>query len=167
MENLFGASTTGPENPLFKDFKNSWQHIDKSKPFKVLYIPNAFKERAVSVIVELKSMLLRKGYLVRDDYKQCVTNTLAFLGATSHTPTVQYKPGVTHHARWMGIILCCQKMYLWSEQLAYTPERVNLLARINVFRAIFYVPLWLKSNNGSVQPSMICFSFTACWILKH
>ena len=49
----------------------------------------------------------------------------------------------------MGVILDCQKMHLWSEQMAYTPERVNLLARINVFLAIFYVSLWLKSSNGS------------------
>ena len=145
---MFGV-TTGPENPLFKYFKNSWQHIDKSKPFKVLHIPNALKERAASVIVELKSMLLRKGYFVRDDYKECVTNTLALLGASSQATTVHYKPGATHHARWVGVILFCQKMYMRSEQMAYTPERVNLLARINVFIAIFYGPLWLKSNNGS------------------
>ena len=33
--------------------------------------------------------------------------------------------------------------------MAYTLERVNLLARINVFLGIFYVPLWLYSSNGS------------------
>ena len=48
----------------------------------------------------------------------------------------------------MGVILYCQKMYLWPEQMAYTPERVNLIARINVFLAVFYVPLRLKSSNG-------------------
>ena len=80
----------------------------------------------------------------------CVTNTPALLGAESHTTIVRYKPGVSHHARWMGVILFCQKMYLWSEEMAYTPDRVNLLARINVFFfAIFYVPLWLKSSNGT------------------
>ena len=40
-------------------------------------------------------------------------------------------------------------MCLWSERVAYTPECVNLLARIHVFLAFFYVPLWLKSSNGS------------------
>ena len=68
-------------------------------------------------------------------------NTLALPGADSHTTSVHYQPGATHHARWIGEILYCQKMYLWSEQMAYTPERVNLFARINAFLAIFYVPL--------------------------
>ena len=109
-KSLFGATTIGPENPLFKQFKNTWQHIDTSKPFKILAIPHVLQERAASVIAELKSVLLKKGSLVRDDYKQCVTNTLALLGASSHTTTVHYKPGATHHARWMGVILYCQKM---------------------------------------------------------
>ena len=70
-------------------------------------------------------------------------------GAYSQTTSVHYKPGATHHAEWIGIILYCQKMYLWSEKMAYTTERINLSARINVFLAIFYVPLWLKSSNRS------------------
>ena len=49
----------------------------------------------------------------------------------------------------MGVILYCQKMYLWSEQMAYTSKRGNLLARIQEFLAIFSVPLWLKPSNGS------------------
>ena len=81
---MFGATTTRPESPVFKHFKNSWQNIDMLKPFKVLQLP------------------LKKGSLVRDDNKQCVTNTLALLGANSHTTSVHYKLGATHRARWMG-----------------------------------------------------------------
>ena len=33
--------------------------------------------------------------------------------------------------------------------MAYSPERVKLSARINIFLAIIYVPLSLKSSNGS------------------
>ena len=33
--------------------------------------------------------------------------------------------------------------------MACTPKRVNLLARINVFLAIYYVPLCRKSSDGS------------------
>ena len=40
-------------------------------------------------------------------------------------------------------------MYLWSGHIAHTPELVNLLFRLNVFLAIFNVPLWFKSSNGS------------------
>ena len=48
------------------------------------------------------------------------------------------------------------------------PKHVNLLARINVFLAIFYVPLWLKSSNGSEAAinDTVCLSFTAYWILR-
>ena len=47
------------------------------------------------------------------------------------------------------VTLYCLKLYLWSEQMAYTPKRVNLLARMNIFLAIFYVSLWLNPSKGS------------------
>ena len=97
--------------------------------------------------------------MVRDDYIQCITNTLALRGAYSQTTSVHYKPGATHHAEWIGIILYCQKMYLWSEKMAYTPKRVNLSVRINVFLAIFYIPLWLKSSLNGPEAAINDMSF--------
>ena len=44
---------------------------------------------------------------------------------------------------WDYSLLSKNVLYLRSEQIAYTPECVNLLARINVFLAIFYLLLWL------------------------
>ena len=49
-KSLFGATTTGPENRLFEHFKNFWQNIDASKPFKILTISHVLQERAASVI---------------------------------------------------------------------------------------------------------------------
>ena len=63
-----------------------------------------------------------------------------------------------------GVILYCQKLFLYFEQMAYSPERVKLSARINIFLTTFYVPLWLKSSNGS-KAAINDMSFIQC-ILK-
>ena len=35
-KSIFGKETTGPENPMFNEFKRKWGNIDKAKSFKTL-----------------------------------------------------------------------------------------------------------------------------------
>ena len=105
---LFGKTTTGPENTFFNQFKSRWPSIDKTEAFKVLEVPSALHKQKLRVLEEL-SALVDKHNFVRDDYKQCATNTLAILGRTAQSETSHHKPGATHSARWMGTILYCQK----------------------------------------------------------
>ena len=62
------------------------------------------------------------------------------------------KSGATSSARWMGKVLYCQKMFMWSDQMSYDREFVEKLHQINLFIALFYVPAWLKCNIGMDAP---------------
>ena len=149
-KSLFGADTTGPENTMFNKFKKSWKHIDKSGPIRVLSIPDRFAERAASTTVQLKEVLSRKNFLSRDDYKQCVVNTITLLGGDCGIG--HQKPGATHHAQWMGTILYAQKMFMWADPMEYSNETKMQLHRMNLFLALFYVPAWVESTIGRDAP---------------
>jgi len=146
---LYGKTTTGPESPWFNNFKQNWTNINKTKPFRVLHVPSGLEERASLVVEDLKELMKSKSAFVRDDYKQCASNTLALLGATPQECVTHHKPGATHHARWMGTVLYCQKMLMWADQMSYSSAQISLLERMNVFLALFYVPIWLKSHESA------------------
>ena len=113
------------------------------------------KEKATAVIQYLQQLLEKekanRAILIRDDYKQCAENTLALL----QVPPVDFfhhRPGATASARWMGKVLYCQKMFMWSNQMQYESDFVDKLRRINQFIALFYVPAWLKCSIGVDAP---------------
>ena len=85
------------------------------------------KEKSKLVICELQHIIKKKKTtkkaFVRGDYRQCVENTLALLGFASSN-FFYHKPGATSSARWMGKVLYCQKMFMWSDQMSY--DRVSL-----------------------------------------
>ena len=72
---------------------------------------------------------------VRKDYRQCTENTLALLGSAPNF--FYHKLGITSSARWMGKVLYCQKMFMWSDQMSYDYEFVKKLHSINLFIALF------------------------------
>ena len=79
------------------------------------------KEKLKVVICELQQIIEKKKTtkkaFVRGDYRQCVENTLALLGSAPNF--FYHKPGATSSARWMGKVLYCQKMFMWSDQMSY------------------------------------------------
>lgn len=145
-KSLFGKATTGPENAWFAHLKRNWSSLDREQQFKTLTIPLCFAERAAMIVDKFKLLLNRKDFFTRDDYKQCVTNALALLGADEDIR--HHKPGAAHHARWMGTILYAQKMFMWADQLDYKSEEVELLRRFNLFLVLFYIPAWVDSSIG-------------------
>ena len=114
------------------------------------------REKSKLVKCELRQIIEKekttKEAFVKGDYRQCAENTLALLGSATSDFFFHHKPGTISNARWMGKVLYCQKMLMWSEQLSYNGEFVNKLQRINLFVALFYVPAWLKCNTGMDAP---------------
>jgi len=154
-KNIFGESFA-PENLHFKSFKSIWPLVDTSKNYNQLELSSDWlKNRAITVIQELQELISKerrtKEVLIRNDYKQCAENTLALLGVPSSN-FFHHTPGATTSARWMGQVLYCQKMFMWSDQLHYERDFVENLQRINLFIALFYVPAWLKSSIGIDAP---------------
>ena len=100
------------------------------------------REKSKLVICELQQIIEKekttKKAFVRGDYRQCAENTVALLGSAP-SDFIYHKPGVISNARWMGKVLYCQKMLMWSDQLSYDGEFVKKLQRINLFITLFYV----------------------------
>ena len=92
-----------------------------------------------------------KEAFVTGDYRQCAENTLALLGS-AHFDFFCHKPGAISNTRWMGKVLYCQIMLMWSDELSYDGEFVKKLQGINLFIALFYVPAWLKCNISADAP---------------
>ena len=107
------------------------------------------------MIQELQELIskerMTKEVLIRNDYRQCAENTLALLDAAPSN-LFHHTPGATTSARWMGQVLYCQKMFMWSDQLSYERKFIDNLHRINLFIALFYVPDWLKCSIGIDAP---------------
>ena len=147
---LFDDSSA-PDDANFKYFQAELIKIDLSKDYHILEMSSEWlKEKSKLVMCELQQIIEKekttKKAFVRGDYRQCVENTLALL--VSAPNFFYHKPGATSRAQWMGKVLYCQKMFMWSDQMSYDCEFVEKLYQINLFIALFYVPAWLKCNIG-------------------
>ena len=45
-KSIFGKETTGPENPMFNEFKRKWRNIDKTKSFKTLNFSDKWLQKS-------------------------------------------------------------------------------------------------------------------------
>ena len=88
------------------------------------------KEKWKLVICELQQIIEKekttKKAFVRGDYRQCTENTLALLGSAPSN-FFYHKPGATSSAQWLGKVLYCQKMFMWSDQMSYDCEFIKKL----------------------------------------
>ena len=63
------------------------------------------------------------------------------------------KPGPTHHARWMSVLLYCPKMYAFSDQIEdYDPVMVKKLEEVLTFTSLIYSKYWMCLPKGRDAP---------------
>ena len=118
---LFG-DPSAPDDVNFKCFRAEWPKIDLSKDYHILEMSSEWlREKSKLVICELQQIIEA---FVREDYRQCAENTLALLGSAP-SDFFYHKPGAISNTRWMGKVLCYQKMLMWSDQLSYDGEFVK------------------------------------------
>jgi hypothetical protein len=155
---LFGK-IFGPDNKLFSNFKESWNHLigiqKQYVQIETLRIDHPWLVDVKNRVIEQFSTLLTKEDSVkipRDDYRECAENCLIILGATPARGIHFMKPGAVHQARWMACNLYGAKMFMFSKQMGYDADMIEKLRRLNVFLNLFYVPLWMKASRGSDAP---------------
>lgn len=153
---LFGA-ILGPENKLFAQFKQAWKDIDKEIPVQTLTVKDPWllqvRNQVVKDLVSLLSSEEDSATFPRDDYRECVENTLIIFGETPPRGIHFMKPGAIHQARWMANNLYVAKMFMFSKALLYDDEMVDKLMRMNRFLALFYTSAWMKASSGADAPA--------------
>lgn len=152
-ESLFGA-TQSPETKLFVEFKESWKNLKKDITLSPIMISSTcswLQQKKIDAVKVLTTV--NKKAIYRDDYKECISNALILLGAKAGKGTQVIKPGAVSEARWMAKILYCNKMLMFATEMGYNKDFVEKLQRINLFLAIFYVPLWIKATEAASAPA--------------
>jgi len=147
----FGPSS-GPDIPLFKRFKPTWNAIVRDN-YQVLEVKPAekeFREMTVAFLCDQKM----KDLQLRDDYQELVELTLLVLGQTPHE--IHWRaPGAIHHARWMAKLLYAIKIYLFLGQrdvIKLTKKEDTAIQRFVHFGAMLYTMSWMKATMATEAP---------------
>ena len=141
---IFG-STTGPENKYFKEFRQAWPNLDKTK-FKIYSTENRKLKSKVHTVIDNLESILQNSIFIREDYRQSAEVILQVLVGSSNA-VKWYKPGAFHHARWMANLIYNAKMYAFSEQMRYSKQFVDKLEVFFIF-TVFYILPWLNAPSA-------------------
>lgn len=151
FESKFGK-TTGPDVPLFAQFKKAWGTFDHKKyetGIKSKRVKSVLKD-SVDGLLEFCSEQLEKNF-DRADYKELLELTLLFLGKAEN---VKFRsPGAVHHARFMSKAIYCLKMYLFRKQHKLNKPDAKRLEDVCLFIVLFYVRAWTTSELSIQAPN--------------
>lgn len=147
------SPSTGPDIPLFKRFKNTWQAIDQTQISTYLLdadVKNILKDDANEIVLYSKNKI--KEDLPRDDYRELLELIIIFLGETPSRGIHFRQPGAYHLARWMAKAIYCLKIYLFRQQFKITQREENALKRICCFIVKCYAKAWFSATNAIEAP---------------
>lgn len=146
-------SSSGPNVPIFKRFKESWGHSDQSK-YKSGIETESVKDVLKDHIQDIQCFVERIQTIAqpRDDYKELLDLTLIFLGVIPRSGVKFRSPGAIHHARWMAKGIYSLKIYLFRECFNLTAKEEKGLRDICIFIVMVYVRAWFTSSLAPQAP---------------
>ena len=157
-QTVTGEKTSGPDNPLFKALKNTFENPEYDyDPNKIVKFDwQATKETiiessAADALTYCKAYVFQKD-IVRKDRKELAELVITYL---SETNLKIRKPGAVHHARFLSKANYYLKLQLLSKQLDFVKDSNVLKSQINIiseFVCCFYAPWYLKSNESIKAP---------------
>ena len=160
MELIIGAvfqvcmgSTSSPEIPLFKRFKEYWRFIDKAK-----YEPGIAADDVASLVEDIKEGTIHyasshlEQIQPRDDYKEFLELVIIFLGAVPARGVRFMSTGAMHHARWMSKVIYSLKIWMFKTQFKLTPAEERGLRDVCVFVVRIYLKAWITAPQASGAP---------------
>lgn len=107
-------SSSGPNVPLFKRFREFWPKIEQNKlktGFQVSKIKNILQPVKAEIVNFLNAALTLQQSC--DDYKELLMLFKLF-AEEEPTHTTFYRPGAFHHARWMAKAIYCLKIFFFK-----------------------------------------------------
>jgi hypothetical protein len=147
------ASSSGPDIPMFKRFKESWSKINKGH-YQAVAIdvePDPFLHGSSEVVNFCNEQL--QIIQPRDDYKELLELTIVTLGCTPRRGVHFRAPGAIHRARWMAKAIYALKIYLFRQEFHLTPLEKSSLRRFVVFVVTTYVRAWFTAPCAAAAPA--------------
>ena len=143
------GDSSGPDIQLFRRFQKKWSSLDQSnyRTGKDLKVMQPDRER----ILKFSESKLAQGNH-RDDYKEFLELAIVCLGG--NLPGFNFKkPGAFHHARWMGKVLYCLKIWMFRDQLKHLTKREESCVRdVSIFSILIYVEAWFSAPDAAAAP---------------
>lgn len=149
-EKLFGK-VKSPENPWFKQFKDSWGDLTTDTP-TTLTIRGKWMNDKLAECEEMLQEILRSQKPPRADYREIAELTVIVVGGVPPRGIHWSRPGAIHQARWMARNLYAMKMFMFADQMDYEQETLAKLERLNRFLALFYTPVWMSATSAADAP---------------
>ncbi|GBM87815.1 hypothetical protein AVEN_38486-1 [Araneus ventricosus] len=125
--------TTSPDIPLLKKLKDNWKNIDPTKikcyreTVELFRTVPEFENLLNFYHAELKNVMLR------DDYRELVELSIAFLGGDAEKKFKTRPAVVIHQARWMARAIYSLKLSLFSSQLKLNTNDKEALLDVCLF----------------------------------
>jgi hypothetical protein len=147
--------TVGPDVPFFKEFRNQWSKIDKTKfraGIEEREICKLFKDDKERILQFLREKL--DSPHARADYKEFLELCIIFLGESPKDEISFRQPGAIHHARWMAKVVYSLKIFIFRKVFKLKPATEKALAKITVFIVKIYVRVWFSAPIPITAPNL-------------
>lgn len=138
-----------PDIPLFKEFKDKWNHIDAKKYQRL-------DKRTISEIERNEILNFVKGEIAKEkqpraDYLEFLELTILLLDENDNKYKIR-PPGAMHQARWMARSIYTIKIFLLRSELKLSPSIRKSLQDICVFILKHYVKAWFQCTIPEKAP---------------
>lgn len=142
------GTTSGPENLMFKRFKEKWSILNMTNLIPV--DANLCHGKQLELIVYYEKYL--QSSFPRDDYKELLELALIFLGGGDRLRISFKKPGALHHARWMAKAIYALKMYLFRDEISLSKAELSGITELALFVALVYCKYWNEAQFAVKAP---------------
>lgn len=150
------GESKGPDDTLFKDFKNFFSFIEVTK-WSIWTRPNSIRDwrcrRADEVLVWANEHMENTTW-PREDYRELLELVVTYLGGSvkrvhrgeiTVQPFQVRKPGAVHRARFMASCLYLLKICLYRDQFVTDEQNIQDALILGEYIALIHAPYFLKS----------------------
>lgn len=147
-------TTSGPDVPLFKKFRDSWTEIDTSQfstGIEDSYVQNKIQHHIEDINQFIKQQLDSKQ--PREDYKELLELVQIFIGKVPCSEVKFRKPGAFHHARWMSKAIYTIQIFFFRKKFKMNAKLIKSISEICIFIATVYIKAWFTCPLASEAPN--------------
>ncbi|XP_048504680.1 uncharacterized protein LOC125499694 [Athalia rosae] len=147
-------TTSGPDVPLFKRFRENWVEIDTSQystGVEDSYVQDKIQNHIDNINDFIQKQLDSKQ--PREDYRELLELVQIFIGKVPCSQVKFRKPGAFHHARWMAKAIYTIKIFLFRKQFKMTVKLIRSISDICIFIATVHIKAWFTCPLASEAPN--------------
>lgn len=147
-------STTGPNVPLFKRFREAWPNIDQNQydtGIENHYVHEIIHDHIDDINAFVQNNL--ESIHPREDYKELLLLSQIFIGKIPSDNVTFRKPSAFHHARWMSKAIYSLKIFLFRNQFKLNPKEEKSISQICIFIVLIYIQAWFTCPLAPRSPN--------------